>query len=134
MLYLASDQEIPLTLWSKENANVCINLPVFTPKHFSKKHVYFVNSSECCGCGFRQEEDVSYPDFSEIESTNKNQAQLYKQLSDLLKCEDSVELFGCWAGSEEDLENRKEIRLSDFLNESFYFNENELLVVMKEEI
>jgi hypothetical protein len=131
MLYLASDKIIAKTLWSKSNPNVCVTEPRTIPKHFSKKYIYYINSTECCGCGFRQENDAFYPDFSEIESKNKNQLQLYETLYELLNGENYVELFGCWAGGEDDLEEKREIAVGELLKDEFYFMENELITVKK---
>ncbi len=131
MLYLGSDKHIPLILWSEKNPNVAFNNPVTKPKHFSKKNVYYVNSTECCGCGFRQKNDVLHPDFTEIEEKNKNQRQLYEHLSSFLSDENDIELFGCWAGSENDVTEKREINVSELLKEDFYFAENELVKVRK---
>ncbi len=131
MLYLASDSEIPLSLWSKTNQNVCFTKPVIKPPQFSKKNILYVNSTECCGCGFKQEDDVLHPDFSEIDEKIKNQCQLHKHLSNFLNEETSIELFGCWAGSENDLEKQREIQVDELLKDDFYFAENELITVVK---
>lgn len=131
MLYLASDSKIPLVLWSQKNPQVGFNLSTIKPQVFSKKNIYFVNSTKCCGCGFRQENDLLHPDFSEIDEINKNQIQLHEYIKYFLEDEESVELFGCWAGSEDELQSKKTIRVDILTNPEFYFVENELLEVYK---
>ena len=131
MLYLASARNIPLSLWSKTNPKVAFNEPLIKPKHFSKNNIFYVNSTECCGCGFRQEVDVLHPDFSEKNEKDKNQIQLYEHILGFLNQEDFIELFGCWAGGEDNLENSREIRVIDLIDDDFYFAENELITVKK---
>ena len=128
---MASDNEIPTSVWNQSNPSVCFNNNGIKPPHFSKKNIYYVNSTDCCGCKFKQEDDALCPDFSEIEEVNKNQYQLHEHLTDFLKDETTIELFGCWAGSENDLEKRREIQVDELLKDDFYFPENELIRVYK---
>lgn len=132
MLYLGSDQHLQTVEWTEENPKVTISeieSNQIKPKHFSKNNVSYVASMEGCGCGFRQEFDFNYPDFSEIEVKKENQNQLHKQLKELLEKEISLELFGTWAGGEEECEVKKEIKVDDLLKDDFYFAENELIVI-----
>ncbi len=71
MLYLASDGELLTTVWNKKNPCVAVGKPRRVPKHFSKRNVHYVASSEECGCGFKQEDDVKCPDLSQSESIEK---------------------------------------------------------------
>lgn len=132
MLYLGSDNFIPISEWNEDDPKVAFNYPVTKPEHFSKRNVYYVNSTECCGCGFRQKIDVQYLELSESENKNDNQTQLHKHVAKFLETENFIELFGCWAGSENDLETRKEINVSELLGEDFYFAENEIVTVKNE--
>lgn len=131
MLYLGSDNLIPIDEWNQENPKVAFNDPVMKPEHFSKANVYFVNSTECCGCGFKQKIDVQYVDLSESENKSENQSQLHKHISKFLESENFIELFGCWAGSENDLETKREVQISELIEDDFYFAENELVIVKK---
>lgn len=71
------------------------------------------------------------PDSSEIESTTTNQKQLYNLILANLREEDSIEIFGAWAGDEDVLEGKSEALAEDLLKEDFYFKEKELLIVRK---
>ncbi len=62
MLYLGSDKELEISKFDFANPKVQVteikkkSHPV--TKHFSKTNVYYVASTEACGCSFKQEEDV----------------------------------------------------------------------------
>lgn len=134
-LYLGSDNDLNVFEWNTKNPQAAVHeiKGVFAskPKHFTKKNVYSVSSSETCGCGFRQETDVNFPDLSEIESKNKNQKDLFNIVNEILDEENFVELFGCWAGGEQEIESQREIQVDELIEKDFYFNENELIKVTK---
>jgi hypothetical protein len=49
-----------------------------------------------------------------------------------LKDESSIEIYACWAGSEnEPIKSRREIIVSEIIKDDFFFNEDELIVVEK---
>ncbi len=138
-LYLASANNLETKDWEIENPQVVIDsksdISFDKTEKFKKENIFVISSTEGCGCGFRQEFDVKYPDCVEavqkIEK-DKNQQQLCELLTKVLKNEDYVELFSCWADDEEsEIEFQREIILDELLEETFYFREKELIKVAK---
>ncbi len=138
-LYLASANNLKTEDWKIENPQVVIDsksdISFGKIEKFKKENIYIVSSTEGCGCGFRQKIDVEYPDYIEavekIEK-DKNQKQLFELLRKILKTEDYIELFGCWAGDEEsEIEFQREIIIDELLEKTFYFREKELIKVAK---
>lgn len=138
-LYLASDNKLETEVWKEENPKVGISsksdISFGGEEKFKKENIYFVSSTEGCGCGFRQKFDVEYPDYIEITQKlekDKNQQQLFELIKKLLINEDSIELYGCWAGSEDsEIEFQRVIKLNELVEETFYFQEDELIKVTK---
>lgn len=136
MLYLGSNNDLPIATWDKKRPTVIISERLRRsgrrPRHFSTRNVYYVASDEGCGCGFRQADDVAFPDFSDIAQKTKNQSELYECLAPVLDNEDHIEFFGAWAGDERDvLPVKRTISLSDLLRDDFGFVNNELVKVTK---
>lgn len=71
-------------------------------KQFTKKNVYYLGSDQGCGCGFQQEYDSMNDDSKERESKGENQRRLALYLAECLSDEESIELFGCWSGDEQE--------------------------------
>lgn len=138
-LYLASDNKIETEEWKEKNPKVGISsksdISFGEEEKFKKENIYFVYSTEGCGCGFRQKFDVEYSDFFETVQKvekDKNQQQLFELMQKVLKNEEYIELFGCWDGDQEsEIEFRREIKLIELLEESFFFREKELIKVIK---
>ena len=138
-LYLASDNKLETEEWEEKNPKVVISskgdISFVETEKFTKENIYFVSSSEGCGCGFRQKFDVEYPDYLEIEQKvekDKNQQQLFELMQKVLKNEEYIELVGCWDGDQEsEIEFRREIKLEELLEESFFFREKEFIKVTK---
>ena len=68
----------------------------------------------------------------ERESKRENQRRLADYLATCLEDEESIELFGCWSGDEQEAPVReREIDVADLLDERFFFIEKERIVVKK---
>lgn len=130
MLYLALDKKDLLNDWKEEDYSISITLSEQALPNLSKTFKYYIGSDEGCGCGFKQKFDFEYPDYSEIESKEKNQRELHQLISSLVKKHKTLELFGCWAGGEESaVELIREIKADELLSNNFYFSEQELITV-----
>ncbi len=66
---------------------------------------------------------------SEQNKVKENQLQLTNLLKTLLEKEQSIELYGSWAGDDDKLESSKIISVNELLENEFYFEEKELLTV-----
>lgn len=138
-LYLASNNELKTKEWNEENLEVVISSKIDISfgetEKFKKENIYFVSSTEGCGCGFRQKFDVEHLDYLEIDQKlekDKNHHQLFELIKKILVNEDYIELFGCWDGDQETkVEFRREVKLDVLSSETFYFREKELIKVTK---
>ena len=139
-LYMASDNECPMSSWDKDAPAFYVERQEGTgalfygglDTKFSTKYWYYLGSSEGCGCGFSQADDIKYPDFTEREGIRKNQQDLFSYISKCLENETFIELYGCWAGSETRKSyTRREIKVQEIVNEDFFFAEDELITVRK---
>lgn len=131
VLYLASAKERPL-LPSEEGRltfHVASRDEVPLP-HLTKPHIRYLGSDQGCGCGFQHTPLSLIDDAGQRASVRDNQQRLARYLSECLADEDSIELFTCWNGDESlPLEARREIHVSDLLEDEFEFNEKELITV-----
>jgi hypothetical protein len=135
-LYLGAESKQKLIPWDESDPQLCVeevekdDLVKLTA--FSKPNIYYVGSHEGCGCGFRQEVDVTYAEHVDLRSKNKNQQALFSYVSGSLANESSIELYGVWAGDERrGVETKTEVNIIDLINEEFYFGERELTIVKK---
>ncbi len=146
MIYLGSNKERPTSNWDEanpkfyvENSNIQYTveeqkLTVIkeVKSKFSKKNVYYAGSHEGCGCGFRREWFWMQDDKEEIKKTNENQKNLYDYISDCLKNENNIEIYACWAGSEnEPAKSERKVSVQEMLNDKFFFKEDEFIIVEK---
>ena len=143
MMYLGSDIKRPTNTWNEADPQFYVeekNLQYSSEKqdeieqvksNFSKENIYYVGSHEGCGCGFRQEW-FWMQDEEDVEKTSKNQRQLFDYVSECLIDEDVIEIYACWAGSENDpAKSKSEIFVGELIKPDFFFKEDELISVIK---
>jgi hypothetical protein len=136
VLYMASDRDRPDVPW--DEARPAFNVKLSDPDaerargQFTKKRMLYLGSDEGCGCGFQRENDWMSDVPKERESKRENQRRLADYLATCLEDEESIELFGCWSGDEQEAPVReREIDVADLLDERFFFIEKERIVVKK---
>ena len=143
MLYLGSDRERQTSDWDESNPKFYVEkgdsqfsekgTPIEATEavklNFSKKFVYYVGSHEGCGCGFRQD-GFWMQDEEEIQKTAENQKHLFEYISECLKDENNIEIYACWAGSEnEPTQTKRNISVREIVKSDFFFKEDEFLVI-----
>lgn len=100
--------------------------------HVTKERVYYVGSDNGCGCGFRRETDLGFDDPEAVASKRDNHRRLHDYVAACLADEDSVELFSCWSGDEDEaVESSRDVALADLLDESFFFSERQVTRVFR---
>ena len=134
---MASDHDRPEIAW--DDAKPAFHVKPSDPDaerargQFTKKKLYYLGSDEGCGCGFQRENDGVGDDPKRRESKRENQLRLADYLTACLEDEETVELYGCWSGEEQDEPVRKrEIVVADLRDERFFFIERERILVKKE--
>src|ERR1700757_4811817 len=95
MLHAGTSSPIPRSEWKKESPAIWVRPLVEGEEriraHFSKPEVQYIGSTSCCGCDFPNAM-FQGGDWPEIEF-----AQVDEEAID----EESVELYGVWAGDYE---------------------------------
>jgi hypothetical protein len=65
----------------------------------------------------------------EIKRTAENHKHLFEFVADCLNDENSIEIYACWAGSEnESSKSKNDIIVSEIIKDDFFFNEDELII------
>jgi hypothetical protein len=143
MLYLGSDKERHISFWDRANPQFYVqktNIQYTDEKqqinaieqaklNFSKQFIYYVGSHEGCGCGFRQDGFWLQVD-EEIKKRAENHKNLFEYLSGCLEDENTIEIYACWAGSEnESPQSKRTISVQEIVRDDFYFEEDEFIVV-----
>jgi hypothetical protein len=101
-------------------------------RQFTKPNVYYLGSDEGCGCGFIHEERWQYTYTDDLDARLENQRRLANYLTTCLADEEYVELFSCWSGDEAaEPVRRRQVLVSELLNEEFHFIEREHIAVRK---
>jgi hypothetical protein len=131
MLYLASDQPLPLIERAEANQSFSLtNLgerEVGVRGRFSESNVYAAGAHEGCGCGFQLGQ---YPGQSESERSEnaRSLAQLADYMDDQLAAGAQVSLFACWAGDYDcPAESVRSISTNELRGEVFFFIEKQLV-------
>ena len=139
VLYLASDQPLPVVPWDPNIRGFHAVLPEareeVVAKHFSKRHVRYLGSHLQCGCGFfypdRNPDGSIEPDeLEEWEEVRKTREGLVGYLRTTIQQAGPVEVVLSWSGEEA----RPVTRVPDltpdaFLEEVFPLRDNQLVVV-----
>jgi hypothetical protein len=133
---MASAKSRPTIPWNEAAPafHVKDNDPDFkkTTRHFSKSNVYYLGSDNGCGCGFPRDTNWMTDDKEELASQEANKRLLMAYLEGCLVDEESLELFSCWSGDEEEkLESIREIRIEDMAKNEFFFAERQLTKVSR---
>lgn len=133
MLYLASDQPLPLVDGAESKAAFSLtNLHDTEDRvrgQFSESNVYTVGAHEGCGCGFQLGQ---YPGESESERSQnaRSLALLADYLDEQLATGAKISLFACWAGDQEcPAEGTRLISTKELRGEVFFFAEKQLVLV-----
>jgi len=131
MIYLASDKELPVISWDKNNSGFNIRKADETnvvKKYFSKKNLYHVGSYLGCGCGFIYGENLD--DEDEEVLRRKSFEDFITYLKENID-DDGFEIYTSWAGDEwKEKEFEREIKLEEYvIPKSFSFREGEFIVV-----
>lgn len=145
MLYLGSDKERNISFWDEENPQFFVqklntqyrdeqqqfDAIEQVKLNFSKRFIYYAGSHEGCGCGFRKE-GFWYEDSEQLSKAAENQKRLFEYINECLVDEDSIEIFACWAGNEnEPTQSKRKIAVHEIMQADFYFEEDEFIVVEK---
>ena len=131
-LYVASDKPLPLINWNESNPNFNVTeldeSSQSVRKQFSKPHVYYLGSHQCCGCGF----NYGQYDYGEEEdkASRKSVRRLAEYLSQSVNNAGPLELYSCWSGDEEDeLEFHEEWKTKEISGETFWFQERQFIKI-----
>lgn len=140
MLYMGSDNELPVIKWSEDmRPLICVtDIPeeyVGVRNHFTKKYQYAVYAMISCGfaCGLRFDEADEIDDISERdEKGRKALSKLFDYIKEFVS-DDNCELVSCWSNDEEkDLEYKSTIKINKFNWKSeFYFLRGQYIMVCK---
>ena len=105
LLFLASDRPLPEIPWDPLNPSFHVRRPQAgegtVETHFSKPHIYYVGSSQMCGCGFAIPDspiEDTY-DQTEYESAVEDLARFVDYLRNVLTPFDTFELYQAWDGA-----------------------------------
>jgi hypothetical protein len=137
-VYLASDRPLPLIAWDESAPAFWVGeLPEWSQavhRQFTKPYVYYIGSYHGCGCGFRY---ARWPGVDEDPGEIAAGRESMHHLAEYLKAatrDGPVELYICWAGDEEaEPEHHAMVSLTQVGDESFAFEERQLLTVVSEE-
>jgi hypothetical protein len=135
LLYAGTINPIPRRSWDKEAPDISVR-SLTEPEegvraHFNRPEVQCIGSTSCCGCDFPwvmfQGGDWPIAENTEMdEELSASDLFNRKALVELLRKidEDTVELYGVWAGDyvKEPL-SREEINLETILDSDFYLKE-----------
>lgn len=128
-VYLAASRELPLIPFQGPVGNGKISTrPLHEQRQavrqkFILLDVVAVGSDRGCGCGFRHDEAIV--DFFDPTDPQPNHEALVSYLREHCSVEPFVELYGCWDGDHaQDLQDRREIDLSELANPRFHFRMN----------
>jgi hypothetical protein len=136
VLYMASEKPIRPIRWVESEPRFYVSPNDLDSRnaawHFTKPHIAFVGSDNGCGCGFRKEHHEMIDDPDQLASILDNQKRLHDYLSECLVDEESVELYGCWAGDETlPKEHDRTVPLAVLLSAEFVFLERQRTVVVR---
>ena len=133
MLYIGSNKPLPLVPWQEDAPGFHVGELhedfADVVKQFSVPHVFYAGSHEGCGCGFQLGE---YPGFDDEEAPEKRESlrKLAAYVEVQLDAGRRIELFACRAGGESTApERRRRLSPSDLRAESFFFLDDEIVVV-----
>ena len=138
VLYMASDRVRRTILWDEKQPQFHVKADDAdarkTRSQFTKQNIYYIGSSDSCGCGFRREPDwvLDQGDGEEKRSKQENQRHLHAYLRECLQDEDEIELFGCWSGEEgQQADTKRAIFVDELITQEFFFDERERILVKR---
>jgi hypothetical protein len=105
LLFLASDRVLPEIPWNPDQPSFHVRRTEIAEKvveaHLTKPYLYYVGSSEMCGCGFAAPEAPIEDEFDQMEhgSAAENLAELVKYLAENLTPFETLELYQAWDGA-----------------------------------
>lgn len=132
-IYISTDRPLPIIPYDEMNRK--LHTEDITEKEqvliniFSKQYIKYVGSDEGCGCGFRHalihnDNWLEVLDEDDTSFDNNNQIALVDLISNNIPEGKIVEIFACWEGGQnEPVLYNQTIKLSDILNEGFFFKE-----------
>lgn len=135
-LYIAAEIEPPLVAWDESAPGFNVVFPdgheLVVMKHFSKPHLRYLGSHTGCSCGFAygQVESTSEEDWVDEERGKASVLALQRYIEELLGSTNSIELYACWEGDWELLqESHRNVTTDFFGGEAFDLRQRELLIV-----
>ena len=142
MLYVGTSHQIPRRSWDIDSPDISVRAlrehEAQITKHFSLPQVQNIGSTSCCGCDFPwiMFQNDGWPtsgDEDDDEELTASELVNRTALVGLLRTiqNDSVELYGVWAGGyAEDPRSREKITLKRIFDSDFRFKERGFYEVM----
>ena len=122
MLYIGSDNELPVIEWQQTDQSLCVSgIPdvyAGVKKHFTKKYQYAIypKADMGCVCGLHFDEADDIDDITQHdELSRKILGDIFGYIGKFVS-DDSCELVSCWTGDEEEDCDYKEIINIDKFN------------------
>lgn len=99
----------------------------------ARRHVVYIGSSQGCGCGFRQFDEVQFEVLTEEKQVaERDHRALFDYLDALPPSESPLQIFGCWSGDEvQPVEYRRECSFAELVEPRFGFREREIISFRK---
>ena len=143
MLYIGSDNELPLIEWRDGETPICVSAlnilskdykddDFFACEYLKKRYKYHIGSWEGCGCGF----EFDYSDELYDKDDNDLGKQSVEALFGYIRANvigGECELLSFWSGDQyKGITHQSNIDLKEFIpSESFSFEEGQYTVVQK---
>ena len=137
MLYLASDEPLPLVAWNEECPGFHVSDPDPTydevRQWLSKPHVYDLGAHPGCACGFSYGEHPDHEKPEDVRKSRETVRQLSEYLGRAVTEAGELELYSWWNGEESNPPSvRKALSPSRIGGDAFWFEEGQLTRIVPE--
>lgn len=137
MVYIASDEPLPLIEWQEKLTPFCVSVLSNGEKRvcrqFTKQYVAYAGSYQGCSCGFSYDNSLVEDEEDDPHDVLSRESvrQLSEYLSNLVK-HGPVEMFSSWDGDQEaEPEGRLVVTPDYFGGDEFAFKERQFLTVVR---